>query len=134
MPSHPINYGARRPPPHSRPNPSNGEGRNTTMILASSMSGHKHLHESYHWDSDKEVATIIDPLEITMPQGNVAIVSTSLLLTTSWYGLVSTRKDLWKTPWSFLASKTRISAYVFHISIYGYLVFLFWIWSSFPSD
>jgi len=42
------------PSPHSHLNPSNGEERDTTMILALTISGHNHLHEPNHSDSDKQ--------------------------------------------------------------------------------
>lgn len=66
MPSHSSNVGVH---------PLNGDARNTTMVLDLSMSGHKHLHESNHSNSDKGAINIVDPLKLELVQGNIVIVS-----------------------------------------------------------
>jgi len=58
----------------------NGEERYTTMILASSTSGHTCLNESYHLDSDKEATILENPAGMEMPRKNATIVSTSSAL------------------------------------------------------
>ena len=83
-PLHPTDVGVH---------PTNKAAGDTTIVLASSISKHKHFHESDHSDSDKEAATNVDPPVLELTQENTIIVpSTSAPDNSSGWIIVRKKK------------------------------------------